>query len=108
MRFRALSAGQAWRDVWSILGVTLSRLALILGVVIAEDVFNWVVAYVDRLLGLSNAVPGSDLKLLLRYMLDALDISLLVAVVVLAAADILAVLVSTWSRDAAGGRTDGV
>ena len=79
-----------------ILSVAVSRLVLIVGVVVAEDLFNWVVAYADRILGVSQAVPGSDLKLLLRYMLDALDISVLIAVVVLAAADILAVLVTTW------------
>jgi hypothetical protein len=107
-RFRRLSAAQAWRDTWVILSVAVSRLVLILGVVIAEDLFNWVVAFANRILGVSQALPGSDLKLLLRYMLDALDISVLVAVLVLAGADILGVLVTTWfGRSGAGTGGDG-
>jgi hypothetical protein len=91
-----------------ILGVAASRLVLILGVVVAEDLFNWVLARADRILGVSQSVPGTDLKLLLRYMLDALDISVFVAVLVLAAADILAVIVTTWfGRSDAGTGGDG-
>jgi len=77
-------------------------------VVIAEDLFNWLVALANRILGVQQAVPGSDLKLLLRYMLDALDISVLVAVLVLAGADILGVLVTTWfGKSGAGTAADG-
>jgi hypothetical protein len=95
MRFRSPAPGQAWRETWAIFAVTASRLALILGVVVIEDIFNWAVVQANRLFTISGGVTIGDLGSLLRYMVDALDISVLVAVIVLAAADILAVLLST-------------
>jgi hypothetical protein len=95
---RELSVGAAWKDVGRILAIAVSRLALVLGIVIAEDLFNWAADWTATALHLRGSVPGSDLSLFVRLALDALDLSLFVAVVLLAAWDIGQVLVATWRR----------
>jgi hypothetical protein len=92
------SARQAWSDTGLVAAVAVSRLSLVLLVAAAEDGFTWLYSKVHVWFSAANSLPVQDLRLLLRYSIDALNISLLVAVIVFAVYDIVAVLVLVSRR----------
>src|SRR5690348_5523938 len=59
---RRLSVWRAWRDAASVLGIATSRLALILGIVVAEDAFNWLIAYIGHALSPPGGLTVGDLN----------------------------------------------